>query len=120
MRASGLRAQELLLSEKIHLSVQVLQEFYVNAIHPRKLAYTKAEAVVICEVWMEFTVAALTVETFVRARLAAPSTIKNDNVDGYDGRAKAERSEASFSRFQQSMLAFRGEGPVDANDTTSF
>jgi predicted nucleic acid-binding protein len=62
-RAKSLRAQELLLSEEIHLSVQVLQEFYVNAIHPRKLACTKAEAVAICEVWMEFTVAALTVET---------------------------------------------------------
>ena len=62
-----LRAQELLLSEDIHLSVQVLQEFYGNAIHPRKLAYTKAEAVAVCEVWMEFPVAALTVETFVRA-----------------------------------------------------
>lgn len=66
-RAKSLRAQELLLAEDIQLSVQVLQEFYVNAIHPRKLAYSKAEAVAICEVWMEFPVAALTVETFVRA-----------------------------------------------------
>jgi predicted nucleic acid-binding protein len=66
-RAKSLRAQEILLSEDIQLSVQVLQEFYVNAIHPRKLAYTKAEAVAFCEVWMEFPVAALTVETFVRA-----------------------------------------------------
>ena len=66
-RPKSLRAQELLFSEDIHLSVQVLQEFYVNAIHLRKLAYTKAEAVIMCELWMEFPVAALTVETFVRA-----------------------------------------------------
>ena len=66
-REKTLRAQELLLSDDIHLSVQVLQEFYVNAIHPRKLGYTNAEAVAFCEVWMEFPVAALTVETFVRA-----------------------------------------------------
>ena len=64
-REKSLRAQELLLSEDIHLSVQVLQEFYV-CFSP-ELGYTKAEAVAFCEVWMEFPVAALTVETFVRA-----------------------------------------------------
>jgi predicted nucleic acid-binding protein len=60
-------AQQLLLSKEIVLSVQVLQEFYANAIHPRKLAFTRSEAVAFCQVWMEFPVASLTVDTFVHA-----------------------------------------------------
>jgi predicted nucleic acid-binding protein len=66
-REKSQRAQQLLLSEDIALSVQVLQEFYANAIHPRKLAFTRAETVAFCQVWMKFPVASLTVDTFVHA-----------------------------------------------------
>jgi hypothetical protein len=38
--AKSARALELLDTESISLSFQVLQEFYANAIHPRKLRLT--------------------------------------------------------------------------------
>jgi predicted nucleic acid-binding protein len=60
-------AQRLLVTEDLALSVQVLQEFYANAIQPRKLGFTKAEAMAFCQVWMEFPVVSLTVDTFVHA-----------------------------------------------------
>ena len=66
-REKARTAQRLLLSEDIALSVQVLQEFYANAIHPRKLSFTRSEAVAFCQVWMEFSVASLTIDTFVHA-----------------------------------------------------
>jgi predicted nucleic acid-binding protein len=71
-------AQQLLLSEDIALSVQVLQEFYANAIHPRKLGFTRSEAVAFCQVWMEFPVCSLTVDTFVHAlQLSARFNLSN-------------------------------------------
>jgi predicted nucleic acid-binding protein len=65
-REKSRRARQLLLSEDVAFSVQVLQEFYANAIHPRKLGFARSQAVAFCEVWMEYPVASLTVDTFIR------------------------------------------------------
>ena len=56
-QAKALVARRLLQEEEVSLSVQVLQEFYANAVHPRKLALTPAEALLYCETWMKFPVA---------------------------------------------------------------
>jgi predicted nucleic acid-binding protein len=77
-REKARTAQRLLLSEDVALSVQVLQEFYANAIHPRKLAFTRSEAVAFCQIWMEFPVASLSVDTFVHAlQLSARFSLSN-------------------------------------------
>ena len=60
------RARTLLGQEPICLSFQVLQEFYANAVNPRKLNLTSAEVIAWCAVWIQFSVAVLSVETFVR------------------------------------------------------
>ena len=71
-------ARQLLLSEDICLSVQVLQEFYANAIHPRKLGFTRSEALTFCQAWMKFPVCSLTVDTFVHAlQLSARFNLSN-------------------------------------------
>jgi predicted nucleic acid-binding protein len=61
------RALELLVTEEVCLSFQFLQEFYANAIHPRKLGMTPAEAEVWCKTWLKYPIAALGAETFARA-----------------------------------------------------
>lgn len=66
-RQKSRTAQQLLLSEDVGLSVQVLQEFYANAMHPRKLAFARSEAIAFCQVWMEFPIGSLTIDTFVHA-----------------------------------------------------
>jgi predicted nucleic acid-binding protein len=38
------------------ISLQVLQEFYQAARHPRKLALTHQEAIILCQEWRQFTV----------------------------------------------------------------
>jgi predicted nucleic acid-binding protein len=65
--AKSARALELLKTESISLSFQVLQEFYANAIHPRKLGLTPGKAMAWCETWLRNPVASLGAETFVRA-----------------------------------------------------
>ncbi len=60
-------ALALLATERVCLSYQVLQEFFANAIHPRKLRLQPAEAEVWCETWLQYPVASLGAETFVRA-----------------------------------------------------
>ncbi len=59
------RARVLLTQERVSLSFQVLQEFYANAVNPRKLNLTPVEAVAWCAAWIEYPVASLSVETFV-------------------------------------------------------
>jgi len=46
------------------ISLQVLQEFYNAARHPKKLAFTHAEAVAYCEKWRRFTVLEPTIALF--------------------------------------------------------
>lgn len=60
------RARQVLREQEIVISFQVLQEFYVNAVHPRKLALTAKEAAAYCAAWLGFRVVPLTASTFVR------------------------------------------------------
>ncbi|MBO0722118.1 MAG: PIN domain-containing protein [Blastocatellia bacterium] len=60
------RARELLTSGQVSLSFQVLQEFYANAVSPRKLGMTPAEASAWCAAWIQFPIALLGADTFVR------------------------------------------------------
>ena len=61
-------ARELLLQPELHLSVQVLNEFTVNARHPKKLNLRFGEEVKWIESWLRYPVHAITPETFLRAR----------------------------------------------------
>jgi predicted nucleic acid-binding protein len=60
------RALELLTNTRVCLSFQVLQEFYANAVNPKKLGMTPAEAAVWCDTWLQCPIASLSVETFIR------------------------------------------------------
>ena len=60
------RARQLLRRERVGISFQVLQEFYANAVSLRKLSLTPSEAAAWCAAWMQFPVASLGIETFVR------------------------------------------------------
>jgi predicted nucleic acid-binding protein len=60
------RARQLIQDEPVSLSFQVLQEFYANAVSAKKLNLSPAEAAKWCAAWMQFPVASLSLETFVR------------------------------------------------------
>jgi predicted nucleic acid-binding protein len=60
------RALEVLTNNEVCLSFQVLQEFYANAVNPKKLGMTPAEAAAWCETWLQCPVVSLGLETFVR------------------------------------------------------
>ena len=62
-------ARELLLQPGLHFSVQVINEFTVNARHPKKLNLSPKEEFDWIERWLLFPVHAMTVETFLEARL---------------------------------------------------
>ena len=70
--ASGLRAdaekarvaRSLTAGGGLAISLQVLQEFYTVARHPKKLAFTHAEAVAYCTQWRRFTVLEPTLAVF--------------------------------------------------------
>lgn len=62
-------ARELLLQRGLHLSVQVLNEFTVNARNRSKLNLSTAEELEWIERWLLFPVQAMTSETFLNARL---------------------------------------------------
>jgi predicted nucleic acid-binding protein len=64
--AKAARARQILREQEIVISFQVLQEFYVNAVHPRKLALTAREATAYCGAWLAFHVVPLAAGTFVR------------------------------------------------------
>ena len=49
------------------ISLQVLQEFYVAATHPRKLGYTHTEALRCCQAWRRFTIIEPTLAVFDHA-----------------------------------------------------
>jgi len=64
--AKTARALELLTNQQACLSFQVLQEFYANAVNPRKLGMTPTEAAAWCDAWLRCPVASLGLEAFVR------------------------------------------------------
>ncbi|CAA6690295.1 MULTISPECIES: PIN domain-containing protein [unclassified Lentimonas] len=61
-------ARELLLQPKLHISVQVLNEFTVNARHPKKLNLSLKDEVRWIETWLQLTVHSLTIDCFLKAR----------------------------------------------------
>jgi predicted nucleic acid-binding protein len=72
------RARQLIKEEQIGISFQVLQEFYANAVNARKLNLSPTEATKWCVAWMQFPVASLGLETFVRTlELARKFQISN-------------------------------------------
>jgi predicted nucleic acid-binding protein len=64
--AKTARALEVLTNQQICLSFQVLQEFYANAVNPKKLGMAPAEAADWCNAWLQCPIASLGLETFVR------------------------------------------------------
>ncbi|MEX2381436.1 MAG: PIN domain-containing protein [Opitutales bacterium] len=62
-------ARELLLQRRLHLSVQVLNEFTANARNPKKLNLSPRKELDWTQRWLLFPVHAMTVETFLEARL---------------------------------------------------
>lgn len=61
-------ARELLRQRGLHLSVQVLNEFTVNARNPSKLNLSTAREKEWLSRWLLFPIISLTVETFLMAR----------------------------------------------------
>ena len=62
-------ARELLLQRGLHLSVQVLNEFTVNARNRKKLNLSAAEEYDWIQRWLLFPIQAMTAESFLEARL---------------------------------------------------
>lgn len=62
-------ARKLLRQQDLHLSVQVLNEFTVNARHGSKLDFSPQQEQEWLSRWLLFTEAAITVETFLAAQL---------------------------------------------------
>lgn len=64
--AKTARARRIVREEEVVISFQVLQEFYANATHPRKLGLTPAQAAAYCSAWLLFPVVPLGADSFVR------------------------------------------------------
>jgi predicted nucleic acid-binding protein len=62
-------ARELLRQRGLHISVQVLNEFTVNARHAGKLNFTATQEQDWIRQWLLFPIDAMTVETFLAAQL---------------------------------------------------
>jgi predicted nucleic acid-binding protein len=60
-------ARELLLQPGLHLSVQVVNEFVVNARHPAKLNFSSQQEREWLERWLLFEIAPMTVEICLEA-----------------------------------------------------
>ena len=60
-------ARELLLKPRLHLSVQVLNEFIAVARHPQKLNFTKLQEMEWLGMWLQNHVMPITAETFLKA-----------------------------------------------------
>ncbi|MCP5197941.1 MAG: PIN domain-containing protein [Gammaproteobacteria bacterium] len=59
-------ARQILREKDIVISFQVLQEFYANALNPRKLGLTHSQTLAYCQAWLTFPVVPLTADTFVQ------------------------------------------------------
>ncbi len=60
-------ARALLQREHIVISYQVLQEFYANAVHPKKLALSSGDTLAFCKAWLELPIVPLDASIFMRA-----------------------------------------------------
>lgn len=61
-------ARELLLQHDLRISVQVLNEFTVNARHPQKLNMAPAQEKEWISHWLRFTILPLTLDTYLIAQ----------------------------------------------------
>jgi len=66
-REKALIARALVVRSGLAISLQVLQEFYTAARHPRRLGFTHREAVTYCHQWRRFTVLEPTLDLFDQA-----------------------------------------------------
>ncbi len=62
----ALQARDLIRRERIAISFQVLQEFYTNAVNPKKLALSNDDALAYCREWLALPVVTLDAPLFVR------------------------------------------------------
>jgi predicted nucleic acid-binding protein len=65
-KVKAVRARDLLRSQTLVISFQVLQEFYANAVNPRKLGFTPEAAYAFCRAWLELPIVTLDAPLFVR------------------------------------------------------
>jgi predicted nucleic acid-binding protein len=101
-------ARELLLQRGLHLSVQVLNEFTVNARNPTKLNLSAQEEYDWIERWLLFPIETMTAESFLEARLFH----ERYQVSHWDGlilaAAKEAQCEVLFSEDLQSGQSYDG------------
>jgi len=101
-------ARELLLQRGLHLSVQVLNEFAVNARNPHKLNLSLQEEYEWIERWLLFPIQPMTTENFLEARLFH----ERYQVSHWDGlilaAAKAAKCAVLYSEDLQSGPSYDG------------
>lgn len=101
-------ARELLLQRGLHLSVQVLNEFTVNARNPNKLNLSAQEEYEWIERWLLFPIQTMTAESFLEARLFH----ERYQVSHWDGlilaAAKEAQCEVLYSEDLQSGQSYDG------------
>ena len=79
--AKKVRALEILSGRDVALSIQVLQEFYVQATHPRRAArLTHDQALALIESWLRFPV----LDVSVRLMRSALATVARWQVSYWD------------------------------------
>ncbi|MDN5870803.1 MAG: PIN domain-containing protein [Nitrococcus sp.] len=88
--AKAARARQIVREEEVIISFQVLQAFYANAVHPRKLALSPAQAAAYCSAWLAFPVVPLGAGTFVRTL----ETAKRYRISHWDAAILAAAFEA--------------------------
>jgi len=111
-------ARELLLRRGLHLSVQVLNEFTVNARNPKKLNLSTQKELDWIERWLLFPIHNTTVETFLEARLFN----ERYQVSHWDGlilaAAKETRGEILYSEDLNPGQTYDGVEAVNPFDPT--
>jgi predicted nucleic acid-binding protein len=93
-------ARGLLLQRGLHLSVQVLNEFTVNARNPDKLNLSAREELQWIERWMLFPVHSMMAETFLSARVFH----ERYQVSHWDGLILAAAKEADCQKLYSEDL----------------
>jgi predicted nucleic acid-binding protein len=109
-------ARELLLQRGLHLSVQVLNEFTVNARHSKKLNLSAQQELDWIERWLLFPIQDMTAESFLDARLFH----ERYQVSHWDGLILATAKEAHckilYSEDLQSGQSYDGISVVNPFD----
>lgn len=106
--AKTARALEVPTNQQICLSFQVLQESYANAVNPKKLGTTPAEAADWCNAWLQCPIASPGLETFVRTvELAHRYQINNSMLVRVEHVVLDPRRKHSQRRFCNGSAAIR-------------